>query len=119
MVAAGGLPVAGVIAGAFGREPAGGTHGLDAAGAQLPGDGLVWKGAPPASAPRAAAGTAGTLVLGCRSSFISSSDWLIGGAGPGMNRTPLLSVIVDVVPVCRSDLLSWMDIGYLLFVLVG
>jgi hypothetical protein len=41
MVAAAGLPVAGVIAGAVGLEPAGGTHGLGAEGAQLPGDGLI------------------------------------------------------------------------------
>jgi hypothetical protein len=41
MVAAGELPVAGVVAGAFGLEPAGDTHGLGAEGAQLPGDGLI------------------------------------------------------------------------------
>jgi len=40
MVAAGGLPVAGVIAGAVGLERAGGTHGPGAEGAR-PGDGLV------------------------------------------------------------------------------
>jgi len=44
---------------------------LSPASSQLPGDGLVWQGAPPASAPRAAAVTAGTVVPGCRSSFIS------------------------------------------------
>jgi hypothetical protein len=38
MVGAGELPVAGVIAGAFGLEPADGPHGLGAEGAQLPGD---------------------------------------------------------------------------------
>jgi hypothetical protein len=41
MVAAGELPVAGVIAGAVGLELAGGTHGPGAGGARLPGDGLV------------------------------------------------------------------------------
>jgi len=41
MVVAGGLPVAGVIAGAVGLELAGGTHDLGAGGARLPGDGLV------------------------------------------------------------------------------
>jgi hypothetical protein len=51
MVAAGELPVAGVIAGAVGLELAGGTHGLGAEGAaagRWPG----LKGAPPASAAR-------------------------------------------------------------------
>src|SRR5579859_7102882 len=38
---------------------------------QTPGDGLVYKGAHPCLAPRAAAVTAGTVVLGCRSSSIS------------------------------------------------
>ena len=52
MVAAAGLPIADVIAGAVGLELASGTHGLGAEGARLPGDGLVWKGAPPASAAR-------------------------------------------------------------------
>ena len=41
MVVAGELPVAGVIAGAFGLELAGGAHDLGAEGARLPGDGLV------------------------------------------------------------------------------
>ena len=36
---------------------------------------------------------------GCRSSFIPRGDRLISGAEPRMNRAPLLSVVVDVVPV--------------------
>ena len=39
-------------------------------------------------------------------------------AGPGMNNSPFLSVVVDVGPVCRSDLLLGVTISHLLFALV-
>src|SRR5689334_24222628 len=39
-------------------------------------------------------------------------------AGPRMNGTPLLSVVVGVVPVRRSDLTPWVNTGHLLLALV-
>jgi len=51
-------------------------------GAQLPGDGLGRK-VRRLRRRRAAAVTAGTLVLGCRSSFIAGGDWLTSGRSLG------------------------------------
>src|SRR5690348_1728820 len=106
MVVAGGLPVAGVIAGAVGLELAGGTR--DPAPRARNCRAMAWSDrARRLPRRRATAVTAGTVVPGCQSSFISGGDWLISGRGPGMNNSPFLSVVVGMVPVCCSDLLPW------------
>ena len=52
----------------------------------------------------------------------SRNGWgalMLGGVETRMNHTPLLSVLVDMVPVFRPDLLAWVNTGHLLSVLVG
>src|SRR5690349_24290401 len=96
MVAASGLPVAGVIAGAVGLELAGGTRDP----------------APRARNCRAMAWYDRARRLPRRRATAVTAE-------PGMNNSPFLSVVVGVVPVCCSDLLPWVTIRRLLLVLVG